>query len=72
MPFAVLSLITILFLPNTPLTRMTTSERLQASEADLATVSVPEAMETLSATGSVPVASDADAESRRAHRRRRT
>jgi len=58
-PFAVLSLIAILVLPNTPLTRMTTSERLQASEADLATVSVPEAMETLSVTGSVPVTEDA-------------
>ena len=39
-PFAVLSLIAIVFLPNMPLTRMTTSERIEASEADLATVSV--------------------------------
>ena len=70
-PFAVLSLIAILFLPNTPLTRMTTAERLQASEADLATVSVPEAMETLTATGSVPVASHADGNGRRARRSRR-
>ena len=46
-PFAVISLIAILFLPNKPLTRMTTSERIQASEADFATVSVPEGMATL-------------------------
>ena len=44
-PFAVISLIAIVFLPNKPLTRMTTSERIQASEADLATVSVPEGMD---------------------------
>ncbi|MFT4123093.1 MAG: MDR family MFS transporter [Microbacteriaceae bacterium] len=60
-PFAVLSLIAIVFLPNNPLTRMTTRERLEASEADLATVSVPRAMETLSATGSIPVQRAADA-----------
>lgn len=52
-PFAVLSLLAIVFLPNKPLTTMTTTERLQAGEADLATVSVPEAMGTLTATGSV-------------------
>jgi EmrB/QacA subfamily drug resistance transporter len=52
-PFAVLSLIAIVFLPNKPLTRMTTSERLQAAEADFATVSVPEGMDVLAATGSV-------------------
>lgn len=52
-PVAVVSLIAIVFLPNRPLTRMTTSERVAASEADLATVSVPEGMSTLSATGSV-------------------
>ncbi len=52
-PFAVLSLIAIVFLPNKPLTRMTTSERIQASEADLATVSVPEGMDVLTATGSI-------------------
>jgi len=51
-PFAVLSLIAIVFLPNKPLTTMTTGERLQASEADLATVSVAEGMDTLTATGS--------------------
>jgi len=32
---------------------MTTTERMQASEADLATVSVPEGMESLTATGSI-------------------
>ncbi|MCT9002168.1 MDR family MFS transporter [Microbacterium memoriense] len=52
-PFAVISLVAIVFLPNKPLTTMTTTERMQASEADLATVSVPEAMATLTATGSV-------------------
>jgi len=52
-PFAVVSLLAIVFLPNKPLTRMTTSERIQASEADLATVSVSEGMEVLTATGSV-------------------
>ncbi|MFH8249143.1 MDR family MFS transporter [Microbacterium sp. B2969] len=46
-PFAVVSLIAVLFLPNKPLTRMTTSERIQASEADFATVSVAEGMEVL-------------------------
>ncbi len=51
-PFAVLSLIAIVFLPNKPLTQLTTSERIQASEADLATVSVPEGMAVLSTTGS--------------------
>jgi EmrB/QacA subfamily drug resistance transporter len=61
-PFAVASLIAILFLPNKPLTRMTTSERIQASEADLATVSVPEAMqESLTATGSIRVPGGSDA-----------
>ena len=53
-PFAVISLIAILFFPNKPLTRMTTTERQQASEADLATVSVPEGMGVLTATGSIP------------------
>ncbi|WP_292833965.1 MDR family MFS transporter [Microbacterium sp.] len=52
-PFAVISLIAIVFLPNQPLTRMTTAERMRAGEADLATVSVPEAMATLTATGTV-------------------
>jgi hypothetical protein len=60
-PFAVVSLLAIVFLPNKPLTTMTTTERIQASEADLATVSVPEAMATLTATGSVRLVSDARA-----------
>lgn len=55
-PFAVISLIAIVFLPNAPLTRMTTSERMQAGEADLATVSVPAGMSTLTATGSADAA----------------
>lgn len=63
-PFAVISLIAIVFLPNKSLTTMTTTERMQASEADLATVSVPEAMETLTATGSVRTMSGADAGAR--------
>ncbi|MET0736100.1 MAG: MDR family MFS transporter [Microbacterium sp.] len=54
-PFAVMSLIAILFLPNTPLTRMTTTERLAAGEADLATVVSAEGMAAVAATGSVPV-----------------
>ena len=56
-PFAVVSLIAVIFLPNKPLTRMTTSERINASEADLATVSVPGGMDALTATA------DADGES---------
>ncbi|MFB8892432.1 MDR family MFS transporter [Microbacterium plantarum] len=61
-PFAVLSLIAIVFLPNKPLTTMTTTERLQAGEADLATVSVPEGMNALTATGAVHTdAADSDA-----------
>ena len=59
-PFAVVSLLAIVFLPNKSLTTMTTTERIQASEADLATVSVPEAMATLTGTGSVRVVSDAE------------
>lgn len=59
-PFAVISLLAIVFLPNKSLTTMTTTERMQASEADFATVSVPEAMATLTATGSVRVVTDAD------------
>ncbi|WP_127820248.1 MDR family MFS transporter [Microbacterium sp. CPCC 204701] len=49
-PLAAVSLIAIVFLPNVPLTRMTTSERVAASEADLATVSTAEGMDTLTAT----------------------
>ncbi|MEV8267119.1 MDR family MFS transporter [Microbacterium sp. NPDC076911] len=50
-PFAILSLIAIALLPNHPLTRMTTSERVLASEADLATVSTAQGMDALRATG---------------------
>ncbi|WP_091500075.1 MDR family MFS transporter [Microbacterium sp. cf332] len=63
-PFAVLSLIAIVFLPNKPLTTMTTTERLQAGEADLATVSVPEGMGVLTATGSVGTIPDAAGDDR--------
>jgi EmrB/QacA subfamily drug resistance transporter len=64
-PFAIISLIAVLFLPNKPLTKMTTSERIQASEADFATVSVPEGMDSLTATATMPlVADDKPAESR--------
>ena len=52
-PVAIVSLIAIVFLPNRPLTRMTTAERVAASEADLATVSVPAGMASLSTTGTV-------------------
>ena len=64
-PFAVVSLIAIVFLPDKPLTRMTTSERIHASEADLATVSVSGGMESLTATGSIRVADGLDASPRR-------
>ena len=63
-PLAVISLIAILFLPNVPLTRMTTSERIAAGEADLATVSTAEGMGSLGATGSVPTTQDAATPSR--------
>lgn len=52
-PFAVVSLIAIVFLPAIPLGRMTNIERAQAAEADLATVSVPEGMNALTATGNI-------------------
>ncbi|MDR6867307.1 EmrB/QacA subfamily drug resistance transporter [Microbacterium resistens] len=53
-PLAVISLVAVLFLPNKPLTRMTRSERMQASEADLATVSAPQGMDAIPATGPIP------------------
>ncbi|MFD4959190.1 DHA2 family efflux MFS transporter permease subunit [Microbacterium sp. NPDC058389] len=59
-PLAVISLIAIIFLPNKPLTRMTTSERVQASEADLATVSTAEAMETLAPAADADETVDAE------------
>lgn len=46
-PFAVLSLIAIAFLPNVALGRMTTTERMDAGEADLATVSVSQGMDAV-------------------------
>lgn len=52
-PLSVLSLVAIVFLPSVPLTRMTTSERVTASEVDLATVSTAEGMGALTATGTV-------------------
>ncbi|SIT68715.1 MDR family MFS transporter [Microbacterium sp. RU33B] len=64
-PFAVISLLAIVFLPNHSLTRMTTSERIAASEADLATVSVPEAMDSLDATGAVRTVAETDASTSR-------
>jgi EmrB/QacA subfamily drug resistance transporter len=56
-PVAVVSLLAIVFLPNIPLTRMTTAERIRASEADFATVSTAEGMSALAATGTVATAS---------------
>lgn len=50
-PVAIVSLIAIVFLPNTPLNRMTTTERIHAGEADLATVSTSTGMNALPATG---------------------
>ncbi|MEN2738212.1 MDR family MFS transporter [Microbacterium sp. X-17] len=52
-PVAIVSLLAILFLPNVSLTRMTTSERREAIEADLATVSVSEGMATLTPAAEV-------------------
>ena len=57
-PFAVVSVVAILLLPNAPLSGMTTSERRDAAEADLATVSVPQGMDALTATGAVRVVGD--------------
>lgn len=64
-PFAIISLVAIVFLPNKPLTRMTTTERLQASEADLATVSVDEGMSVLTATGNIRIPDSANAQATR-------
>ncbi|MGB4780013.1 MDR family MFS transporter [Microbacterium sp.] len=61
-PFAIISLVAIVFLPNKALTTMTTTERMRASEADLATVSVPEAMGVLTTTGSMRAVEQPDAE----------
>ncbi|WEG09715.1 MDR family MFS transporter [Microbacterium horticulturae] len=67
-PFAVLSLLAIVFVPNKPLTRMTNVERMEAGEADLATVSVSEGMDALSATGSVTTVTGGDVPTRRSAR----
>lgn len=64
-PFGILSIIAVIFLPNRSLSTMTTSERRNASEADLATVSVPAGMDSITATGTVPVTgSDVDTDAR--------
>lgn len=62
-PFAVVSLVAIVFLPNVSLNRMTNTERMHAGEADFATVSVDEGMQVLTATGSVRVVAGVDAAS---------
>ncbi|WP_404434117.1 MFS transporter [Microbacterium lacus] len=67
-PFAILSLVAICFLPNVPLNRMTTSERIAAGEADLATVSTAQGMESIPATGTISVV-DADASAAASDRR---
>lgn len=54
-PLSVVALAAVLGLPNIPLGRMTTSERLDASRADLATHAEASAMQTLPATGQIPV-----------------
>lgn len=53
-PVALVSLVAVIFLPDVPLTRMTTRERAAAGEADLATVSVPEGMAALAGTAPDP------------------
>lgn len=58
-PLAVVALVAIVFLPNVPLGRMTTTERLDASRADLAVHTAPAAMQSVPATGSLPVVSAA-------------
>ncbi|MCK6080271.1 MFS transporter [Microbacterium sp. EYE_5] len=54
-PFGVISILAVLFLPNRSLSTMTTTERRHASEADLATVSVPGGMDAVTATGSIAI-----------------
>lgn len=60
-PFGIISIAAVLFLPNIPLTRMTTAERRDAGEADLATVSVPGAFETPRRDGDADAATAATA-----------
>jgi len=54
-PLAIVSFIAIVFLPNRPLTRMTTTERLAAGEADLATFTASEGMDAVPASGQASV-----------------
>ncbi|WP_065572253.1 MDR family MFS transporter [Microbacterium oleivorans] len=71
-PFGILSILAVIFLPNRSLSTMTTSERRNASEADLATVSVPAGMDSITATGAVSVTDpdvDTDAEAEATPRR---
>lgn len=66
-----ISILAVIFLPNRSLSTMTTSERRHASEADLATVSVPAGMDAVTATGTVPVgAPDAPADEAASEARR--
>ncbi|WP_425561273.1 MDR family MFS transporter [Microbacterium deminutum] len=65
-PFAIVSLIAILFLPNVPLTRMTTKERIEASEADFATVSVPAGLDVAVEPEASDVVASADEGAERA------
>ncbi|MDO4238815.1 MDR family MFS transporter, partial [Micrococcus sp.] len=58
-PLALVALVAVVFLPNTPLGRMTTTERLDASRADLATHGAADAMQKVPATGSLPVVAPA-------------
>ncbi|MCM3695699.1 MDR family MFS transporter [Microbacterium oleivorans] len=70
-PFGVISILAVIFLPNRSLSTMTTTERRQASEADLATVSVPAGMDAVTATATVPtIVSDAATDEPAAEARR--
>ncbi|MEW1836051.1 MDR family MFS transporter [Microbacterium sp. NPDC079995] len=70
-PFGVISILAVIFLPNRSLSTMTTTERRQASEADLATVSVPAGMDAVTATAIVPtIVSDAATDEPAAEARR--
>ena len=53
-----------------PLTKMTNVERMEAGEADLATVSVPEGMAVLTTTGTTPTVDPVPSASRRSRRGR--
>lgn len=62
-PFAVISLITVVFLPDRPLTTMTTTQRLEAAEADLATSTANDGL-TDASVGTQPGAPAAAADGR--------